>query len=64
MKAGNLQSARSDYLCEVATGMVSDSTGEEQISQNDPWNCYYVPIKKTSQSQEIMKESTSETKIP
>jgi len=63
MEAGNLQGARSDYSCEVATGMVSDSTGEEQISQNDPLNCYYLPIQKTSQSQAIMKEGISETKI-
>lgn len=63
MEARNLQGAMSDYLCDVATGMVSDSTGQEETSQNDPWNCYNVPIQKTSQRQAITKEGTSETKI-
>lgn len=62
MEARNLLGARSDYLCGVATGMFCDSTGQEQISQNDPWNYYYVAIQKTSQSA-IMKEGTSETKL-
>jgi hypothetical protein len=64
MEARNLQGAGYDYLCDVFIAMVSYSTGQEQISQSDPWNYYYVRTHKSSHSQTIMKEGTSETKLP
>jgi hypothetical protein len=64
VEARNLQGARSDYLCDVAIAMVSDSTGQEQISQNHPWHYYYVWTWKTSHSHATMKEGISETKLP
>jgi hypothetical protein len=64
MEARNLQGIRYAYLCDAARAMISDLTGQEQNSQNDPWNYYYARTHKSSHSQAIMTEGTSETKLP
>jgi hypothetical protein len=64
MEARNLQEARSDYLSDVATAQEWFLIRQVKSKfLKTIHGTYYVPIQKTSQSQAIMKECTSETKI-